>query len=215
MKVIIFDAAKCNGCHSCQVACKDRLNSLSPDVDISGYDVDPDNLSAYTWTLVKLHKDEVDDSQSAFVKVQCMHCVDPVCASVCPVGALEKTEAGPVVYDAEKCFGCRYCMAACPYQARRFNWHEPEVPANEVNLKQHYLGNRKRTKGVTEKCTFCIQRSREGLNPACAEACPTGARVFGNLLDPKSEIRYILANKKIYRLKEDLGTEPKFWYFSD
>jgi len=66
-----------------------------------------------------------------------------------------------------------------------------------------------------EKCTFCIQRTRKGLLPACLEACPTGARVFGNLLDPDSDIRYVLANKAVFRLKEDLGTSPKFWYFSD
>ena len=89
------------------------------------------------------------------------------------------------------------------------------VPADEVNPDQHYLGNRLRKRGVVEKCTFCIQRSREGRNPACVEACPTGARVFGNLLDPDSEIRWVLANKKVFRLKEDLGTEPKFWYYMD
>ena len=72
-----------------------------------------------------------------------------------------------------------------------------------------------RSRGVMEKCTFCVQRSREGKNPACVEACPTGARVFGNLLDPKSEIRFVLKNKKVFRLKEDLGTDPKFWYFVD
>jgi len=84
-----------------------------------------------------------------------------------------------------------------------------------VNPNQHYLGNRLRMRGVVEKCTFCIQRTREGRNPACVEACPTGARVFGNLLDPDSEIRWVLANKKVFRLKEDRGTEPKFWYYMD
>jgi len=106
-------------------------------------------------------------------------------------------------------------MAACPYDGRRFNWTTPEVPEEEVNKNQHYLGNRLRKKGVMEKCTFCIQRSRNGQNPACVDACPTGARIFGNLLDPESEIRWVLANKKVFRLKEDLGTEPKFWYYMD
>ena len=89
------------------------------------------------------------------------------------------------------------------------------VPAAEVNPNQHYLGNRARKKGVVEKCTFCIHRTREGRLPACAEACPTGARVFGNLLDPDSEIRWVLENKQVFRLKEDLKTEPRFWYFTD
>ncbi|MCP3899739.1 MAG: 4Fe-4S dicluster domain-containing protein, partial [Desulfobacteraceae bacterium] len=122
---------------------------------------------------------------------------------------------GIVVIDYDWCIGCRYCMAACPYWGRRFNWNQPEIPKEEINKEQHYLGNRKRVRGMMEKCTFCIQRSRKGKLTACAEACPTGARVFGNLLDPDSEIRFVLKNKKVYRLKEDLGTDPKFWYFID
>jgi len=122
---------------------------------------------------------------------------------------------GIVVVDYDWCIGCRYCMTACPYWARHFNWSEPEIPAEEINLDTHYLGNRPRPKGVVEKCHFCVQRTREGRQPACMEACPTGARVFGNLLDPDSEIRYVLENKTVFRLKEDLGTEPKFWYYTD
>jgi molybdopterin-containing oxidoreductase family iron-sulfur binding subunit len=122
---------------------------------------------------------------------------------------------GIVVVDYDWCIGCRYCMAACPYWARHFNWTTPEIPPEEINTNTHYLGNRPRPKGVVEKCHFCIQRTRKGQQPACQEACPTGARVFGNLLDPDSEIRYILANKTVFRLKEDLGTEPKFWYYTD
>ena len=147
--------------------------------------------------------------------VQCFHCENPPCVDVCPVGATWKEDDGIVVVDYDWCVGCRYCEAACPYWGRRFNWKEPTVPVEEYNTQQHYLGNRMRSKGVMEKCTFCIQRSREGEQPACAEACPTGARIFGNLLDPNSEIRYVLANKKVFRLKEELGTEPKFWYFMD
>jgi molybdopterin-containing oxidoreductase family iron-sulfur binding subunit len=150
-----------------------------------------------------------------YMGTQCFQCEKPPCVDVCPVGATWKEPDGIVVIDYDWCIGCRYCQSACPYWARRFNWHEPQVPAKELNQKQHYLGNRPRTKGVMEKCTFCIQRTREGQQPACAEACPTGARVFGNLLDPTSEIRYVLKHKKVFRLKEDLGTEPKFWYFMD
>ncbi len=146
---------------------------------------------------------------------QCFQCENPPCTKVCPVSATWKEPDGIVVIDYDWCIGCRYCEAACPYWARRFNWGEPQVPQEEVNPNQHYLGNRMRKKGVMEKCTFCIQRTRTGKNPACAEACPTGARIFGNLLDPNSEIRWVLANKKVFRLKEELGTEPKFWYFMD
>ncbi len=104
-------------------------------------------------------------------------------------------------------------MAACPYGARHFNWGEPAIPAEELNTEMHYLGNRPRKKGVVEKCTFCIQRTRVGRYPACVEICPVGARKFGNLLDPESEIRYILDNKRVLVLKQELNTQPKFYYF--
>jgi len=158
---------------------------------------------------------EVPAKNHFYMGTQCFHCENPPCVEVCPVQATWKEEDGIVVIDYDWCIGCRYCMAACPYDGRRFNWQTPEIKESEVNKNQHYLGNRLRKKGVMEKCTFCIQRSRTGKNPACVEACPTGARIFGNLLDPTSEIRWVLENKKVFRLKEDLGTEPKFWYYMD
>jgi len=97
--------------------------------------------------------------------------------------------------------------------ARHFNWAEPTIPRDHLNTKTHYLGNRPRPKGVVEKCTFCIQRVRAGRYPACVEVCPVGARKFGNLLDPKSEIRYVIENKRVLVLKEELNTMPKFFYF--
>jgi len=150
-----------------------------------------------------------------YLPVQCQQCDDPPCVKACPVEATWMESDGIVVIDYNWCIGCRYCMAACPYWARHFNWSEPQIPAEELNPVTHYLGNRPRPRGVVEKCTFCIQRTRLGRQPACQEACPTGARVFGNLLDPDSEIRYVLENKTVFRLKEDLGTEPKFWYYTD
>ena len=150
-----------------------------------------------------------------YLPVQCMQCDNPPCVKACPVGATWMEPDGIVVVDYDWCIGCRYCMTACPYWARHFNWTDPEIPAEEVNTATHYLGNRPRPRGVVEKCHFCIQRTRNGRQPACMEACQTGARIFGNLLDPNSEIRYVLENKQVFRLKEELGTEPKFWYFSD
>lgn len=150
-----------------------------------------------------------------YLPVQCMQCDNPPCVKACPVEATWMEPDGIVVVDYDWCIGCRYCMTACPYQARHFNWREPQIPSEEMNLNTNYLGNRPRPRGVVEKCHFCTQRTREGQQPACQEACPTGARIFGNLLDPSSEIRYVLANKAVFRLKEELGTEPKFWYFTD
>jgi len=150
-----------------------------------------------------------------YLPVQCMQCDDPPCVKACPVKATWMEPDGVTVVDYDWCIGCRYCMAACPYWARHFNWTEPQIPAEELNPDTHYLGNRPRPLGVVEKCHFCLQRTRKGRQPACEEACPTGARVFGNLLDPNSEIRFILANKTVFRLKEELGTEPKFWYYTD
>lgn len=157
--------------------------------------------------------DSLPKKDKYYLPVQCQQCDNPPCVKVCPVEATWKEPDGIVVVDYDWCIGCRYCEAGCPYHARRFNWKAPEIPAEEVNPNQGYLSNRIRPKGVMEKCTFCLHRVREGRLPACLEACPTGARVFGNLLDETSEIRWILANKRIFILKEDLGTEPSFFYF--
>ncbi|MCB1053581.1 MAG: 4Fe-4S dicluster domain-containing protein [Acidobacteria bacterium] len=150
-----------------------------------------------------------------YLPVQCQQCENPPCVRACPVEATWQEPDGIVVIDYDWCIGCRYCAAACPYWARKFNWTEPSIPAEHMNPETHYLSNRPRIKGVMEKCTFCLHRVRMGRLPACQEACPTGARIFGNLLDPKSEIRYIIENKKVFRLKEELNTEPKFWYYTD
>lgn len=150
-----------------------------------------------------------------YMPVQCHQCDNPPCVNVCPVEATWKEKDGIVVVDYNWCIGCRYCEAACPYHARRFNWSKPQVPKEEINPNQSYLSNRIRPQGVMEKCTFCLHRTRNGRLPACLEACPTGARVFGNLLDPKSEIRWVLENKRVFVLKEELGTKPRFFYFFD
>lgn len=211
-----FNISKCQGYMDCVNACVEENNQdrksemqyirIHEMNDGKGLDFGDANDTYYH---------EVPAEGHFYMGTQCFHCDNPPCIEVCPVEATWREEDGLVVIDYDWCIGCRYCMAACPYDGRRFNWETPEVPEEEVNLDQHYLGNRLRKKGVMEKCTFCIQRSRKGKNPACVEACPTGARIFGNLLDPNSEIRWVLENKKVFRLKEDLGTEPKFWYFMD
>jgi molybdopterin-containing oxidoreductase family iron-sulfur binding subunit len=210
-----FNISKCKGFRSCIEACinENNLDRRSGAHYIRIFEmadgvVDLDHADA-------TFQHDVPAAGHFYLGTQCFQCANPPCVKVCPVGATWQEPDGITVIDYDWCIGCRYCMAACPYWARRFNWSAPEVPADEVNGNQHYLGNRLRKKGVVEKCTFCIQRTRQGRLPACAEACPTGARVFGNLLDPGSEIRWVLANKRVFRLKEDLQTEPRFWYFSD
>jgi molybdopterin-containing oxidoreductase family iron-sulfur binding subunit len=210
-----FNISKCKGYRSCVEACINE-NNLDRKADtqyirifeLENGVVDLDHADA-------TFQHEVPAEGHFYLGTQCFQCADPPCVKVCPVGATWQEADGITVVDYDWCIGCRYCMAACPYWARRFNWRAPEVPAAELNPNQHYLGNRARKQGVVEKCTFCIHRTRQGRLPACAEACPTGARVFGNLLDPDSEIRWVLANKKVFRLKEDLKTEPRFWYFTD
>jgi molybdopterin-containing oxidoreductase family iron-sulfur binding subunit len=210
-----FNISKCKGYRNCVAACinENNLDRAAGTQYIRIFEmaqgqVDLDHAEAG-------YDHEVPAPGMMYMGTQCFQCANPPCVPVCPVKATWQEPDGIVVVDYDWCIGCRYCMAACPYWARRFNWGAPEVPPEEINPVQHYLGNRARKKGVVEKCTFCIQRTREGRLPACAEACPTGARVFGNLLDPDSEIRWVLANKPVFRLKEELYTEPRFWYFTD
>jgi molybdopterin-containing oxidoreductase family iron-sulfur binding subunit len=148
-----------------------------------------------------------------YFPVQCQQCRNPPCVKACPTQATWKEKDGIVVVDYDWCIGCRCCMSACPYGARHFNFATPNLPAAELNPAQHYLGNRPRPKGVVEKCTFCIQRARNGRYTACVEACPVGARKFGNLLDPESEIRRVMETKRVFIFKDDLGTQPQFYYF--
>uniref|UniRef100_UPI004055B69E 4Fe-4S dicluster domain-containing protein n=1 Tax=Candidatus Electronema sp. TaxID=2698783 RepID=UPI004055B69E len=157
----------------------------------------------------------VPEDNAFYFPVQCQQCEDPACVKACPVRATYRDPNGIVVIDYNWCIGCRMCQLACPYWARRFNWGEPALPSEEINPKTHYLGNRPRMVGVMEKCTFCLQRVREGRYPACVEACPVGARKFGNLLDPESEVRKILATKQVFRFKEEFNTDPKFFYYMD
>ncbi len=204
----------CNGSGKCVEACHrennhDRASHQSYirvfEMEQGSFDLDRGNANYEGDALPKKDK--------YYLPVQCQQCDNPPCVKVCPVEATWKEPDGIVVVDYDWCIGCRYCEAGCPYHARRFNWKAPEVPAAEINPNQGYLSNRIRPQGVMEKCTFCLHRVREGRLPACLEACPTGARVFGNLLDEKSEIRWILANKRIYVLKEELGTQPSFFYY--
>ncbi len=209
-----LDLSRCIGCRRCVYACV-KENNLSRDVEIHYIRVLRMKKGEFNIEHSEHYyaPENVPEKEYFYVPVQCQQCENPPCVKYCPVKATWKEPDGIVVVDYNWCIGCRTCMAACPYRARRFNWNEPVIPSEGLNTETHYLGNRPRMKGVVEKCTFCIQRTREKRYPACVEACPVGARKFGNLLDPESEIRYVLNNFRTFRLKEDLNTEPKFFYF--
>jgi Fe-S-cluster-containing dehydrogenase component len=212
-----LDLSRCIGCRRCVYACVAE-NNQSRDPQIHWIKV----LSMKKEDGVNIMESDayydpakVPEDDKFYMPVACQQCKNPPCTKACPVKATWQEPDGIVVIDYNWCIGCRCCMAACPYGARHFNWSEPHLPAKELNPAMHYLGNRPRPRGVVEKCTFCIQRVRKknGAYPACTEICPVGARKFGNLLDPNSEIRYILREKRVFILKEDLATNPKFYYF--
>jgi molybdopterin-containing oxidoreductase family iron-sulfur binding subunit len=209
-----LDLSRCIGCRRCVSACVKENN---PSRDVQIHYIRDLRMKKGEFDLEKAEHyygtEAVPEEGYFYMPVSCQNCENPPCVKVCPVKATWKEADGIVVVDYDWCIGCRTCMAACPYRARKFNWNEPVIPKEEINPNTHYLGNRPRTKGVVEKCTFCIQRTREGRYPACVEVCPVGARKFGNLLDPASEIRYIIDNFRIFRLKAELNTEPKFFYF--
>lgn len=150
---ILTDTTLCVGCEECVKACKAE-NHLGKDVP-RRWKRRIDDLSSTRYTTIVRHPQD----PSVFVRQQCRHCVEPACASACLVGALQKTAEGPVIYDSDKCMGCRYCMMSCPYGIPRYAWEEP-VP-------------------YVRKCHMCYERVRGGNQPACVEACPEKATIFG------------------------------------
>lgn len=210
-----LDLSRCVGCRRCVYACvKENNQSRDPQIQwIRVLQMDKEEGVNLEHDTAYYDPPEVPAEGHFYMPTACQQCKKPPCVKVCPVGATWREKDGIVVVDYNWCIGCRYCMAACPYGARHFNWGEPHLPADELNPHTHYLGNRPRYKGVVEKCTFCIQRTRNGRYPACVEICPTGSRKFGNILDPTSEIRMVLENKRVFKFKEDLDTQPNFFYF--
>ena len=210
-----LDLSRCIGCRRCVYACVAENNqSRDPQIHwIRVLSMEKEKGIDFTHADAYYQPAEVPAEGHFYMPVSCQQCRNAPCTKICPTGATWAEPDGIVVIDYDWCIGCRYCMAACPYGARHFNWAEPGIPKDELNTKTHYLGNRPRPKGVVEKCTFCIQRTRAGRYPACVEACPVGARKFGNLLDKDSEIRYIIEHKRVLVLKEELNTLPRFFYF--
>jgi molybdopterin-containing oxidoreductase family iron-sulfur binding subunit len=210
-----LDISRCVGCRRCVYGCVEENNqSRDPQIHwITVLQMEKEHGVDLHHATPDYNPETVPEPGKFYVPVQCQQCENPPCVKACPVEATWKERDGIVAIDYDWCIGCRCCVTACPYGARRFNWKRPGLPAAEVNPAMHYLGNRPRPNGVVEKCTFCIQRSRAGRYPRCVDACPVGARKFGNQLDPSGEIRYILENKRVFILKKELNTSPKFYYY--
>lgn len=202
---MVIDQSKCTGCGYCTLACQAH-NDVNPDIQ---------------WNKV-LDAGEID-GKKVYLARPCMQCEHAPCVEVCPVGASYYRDDGIVMMDYDKCIGCRYCQVACPYDARSFNWenfdgNNPAVPEwGEPEVER-------RPRGVPEKCAFCYQRIDRGLElgltpgvdadatPACCVVCPTGARVFGDLNDPHSNVSQMLMKNASYRLRENLGTGCRVYY---
>ncbi len=214
--VYALNLSRCVGCRKCVHACVEENNqSRSPEIQYIRVLEMPRGTTDIERGDHHYDRPTVPDDEHYYMPIQCHQCANPPCVKVCPVEATWQEPDGITVIDYDWCIGCRYCEAACPYWARRFNFTEPELPSEDVNRSMSYLSNRPRSKGVMEKCTFCLHRVREGKLPACLEVCPVGARKFGNVLDPDSEISHILRTKRVFVLKEDVGTIPRFFYYFD
>jgi len=214
--VYALNLSRCVGCRKCVHACVAENNqSRSPEIQYIRVLEMPRGSTNVEHGNHHYDRPEVPSKDHYYMPVQCHQCKQPPCVKVCPVDATWQEPDGITVIDYDWCIGCRYCEAACPYWARRFNFAKPTIPKEEINPNMSYLSNRPRPKGVMEKCTFCLHRTREGKMPACLEVCPTGARKFGNVLDAKSEVAEILKTNRVFVLKEEVGTLPRFFYYFD
>jgi molybdopterin-containing oxidoreductase family iron-sulfur binding subunit len=206
---MVIDPRKCQkeeGCTDCIAAC-DKVHNI-PQLRDRAREVKwiwrepfarafPEQASAY---LVEALREKP-------VLVFCNHCDNPPCVRVCPTQATWKRADGIVMMDWHRCIGCRYCVAACPYGSRSFNWVDPRphIKALDPDFPT-------RTRGVVEKCNLCEERLAKGERPACVVGCKEKALTFGNLADPRSEVRTLLRNRYTIRRRPELGTEPAIYY---
>lgn len=214
---IVVDIKKClaqGDCQDCITACHNSHNV--PDFE------NPHHAVRWMWkdeykNLFPTHDHwfTCDTYKQKPIIALCNHCDNPPCVRVCPTKATFKRESdGTVVIDPHRCIGCRYCIAACPYGARSCNWRDPRTedgtkiyPDKEITHEYP-----PRVRGVVEKCTFCVERRAEGLAPKCVEACKANALIFGDVNDPDSEIRKVLADNYTILRKPELGTHPQAYY---
>jgi molybdopterin-containing oxidoreductase family iron-sulfur binding subunit len=208
---MVVDMSKCarkEDCTDCMTACH-RAHNV-PSISSKRHEI------KWIWKepFVNAFPEQRDgrlrgDLVSTDFIVLCNHCDNPPCVRVCPTKATWKRPDGIVMMDMHRCIGCRYCMAACPYGSRSFNWMDPRRALDEKTINQEYPT---RTKGVVEKCDFCAERIDHGRLPVCVEACKEKALVFGNLSDAKSEVSLQLAGRFAIRRKPELGTRPEVYY---
>jgi molybdopterin-containing oxidoreductase family iron-sulfur binding subunit len=204
-----IDLAKCaqkDGCTKCIEACH-----IAHNVPQS---VERAHRIEWIWktSFKSAFPSELNEYQAAPVKAAplpllCNHCDNPPCVRVCPTKATWKREDGIVMMDWHRCIGCRYCMAACPYGSRSFNWTDPRSHLAQLNPDFPT-----RTKGVVEKCSFCDERLAKGELPACVDACPQEAMAFGDVGDANSPVRRLLQSRYAIRRKPELGTKPEVFY---
>jgi len=207
---MVIDIRKCEqqeGCTACVEACHETHNV--PDLG------NPKDEIKWIWEESfehAFHEQEYEhippDLKHSHVLLLCNHCDNPPCTRVCPTQATWKREKdGIVMMDWHRCIGCRYCMAACPYGSRSFNWRDPRPFIDKIQPEYPT-----RARGVVEKCTFCEERLAKGLLPSCVEACPVNALAFGDLEDAESEVRQLLESRFAIRRKPSLGTQPEVYY---
>lgn len=220
---MVIDLNRCNGCQACEVACRSENN-----VAVGGPQAARENRTI-SWMRVQT---EIEggwpDLRVRFVPQPCMQCDRPPCTLVCPVQATSRDHEGIVNQIYARCIGCRYCANACPYTVKYFNWRRPFYPESVLAGLNPDVSIR--PVGVVEKCTFCnhrLQKARdraraeqrplreEDYVPACAESCPTGAIVFGDLDDPGQRVAQLAREPRAFRLQEDLGTQPKVYYLAE
>jgi len=196
---MVIDLNKCrDGCTACLDACRTENNVA--------YHGDP-RWDIHWIKKVKLKGEIGGTTTEKPMLLLCNHCDKPPCAQVCPVRATYKRDDGIVIVDHHRCIGCRYCMIACPYNARQFNFKDNEDWPNQEHPK--------RSHGVAEACNLCAHRLDVGKMPACVEACGksgAGALFVGDLNDPDSDVSRLISGNTVKRIREDLGTEPKVYY---
>jgi dimethyl sulfoxide reductase iron-sulfur subunit len=220
---MVIDLDKCVGCQACSIACKEENN-----VPHGSPDEQKRRREIYWHRVISVSDGKYPSARDTIIPMPCMHCEDAPCIVVCPAKATYHREDGIVVQDFRRCIGCRYCIVACPYGVRNFNfkdqtpeeYHRPEVAPNREVMGMWPFPQR--TRGVVEKCIFCFHRIDQAIKegkvvgkdvvPACVEACPTKARTFGDLEDPNSEVSKLLATRSNFRLREELNTRPKVIY---